>query len=198
MKNKLSIFHLMLLTLCLVSTKTANAADWRFPVGLGVVSGFYDVQDLYEDNLEAEGYQTDSVQGLPLGIVFRPNVEFENGLGLGIDMGPFMMIMGDSSFYNLPVNANMRYTFIPRANISPYVRVGLMTNLSGGDYVEGNELGLSASIGIEFFRKKVVGMGIDLTYNTADIEFEKKSVFGPDTMEKINPSEFTLAFFAVF
>lgn len=56
---------LIIITLCLLSTGRATAADWRFPVGVGIIIGFSDIKNLYEDNLQAEGDETEPILFLP-------------------------------------------------------------------------------------------------------------------------------------
>lgn len=172
--KKTSYFVLcMLLMLVGFFIKPTYAADWRFPVGLTYINGFGDVVDIYEDNLKAEGYIVDTSWEFPVGISFQPYVQLDNGVRFGAGVGPIAFIAGDASFYDIPVNINAGYIFFPSANISPYVRGGLMCHIAGGDYVEGRSIGLFGGIGVEFSRKESVSFGVELSYDTSEIEFEK-------------------------
>jgi len=158
--------------------QTANAAEWCFPVGLTGITGFGDVVDLHKENLEAKGYIVDSSTYLPVGITFQPYVQFENGLRLGGGLGPFALILIDSpgtadgessNFYDLPVNLNIGYTFLPESNISPYIKAGGLYHFAGGDYVEDISPGFFGAAGIEFFRKNMVSLGLEIAYDTSTI-----------------------------
>lgn len=183
--------------LFLVMTSSARAADWRFPVGLSLISGMQDITDLYESNLKAENPYADvqSADSIPMGISFTPYIQTDFGLGLGGMVGPVMMIIGDASFFNLPVGVDARYIFIPDASMSPYVRAGFKYNLAGGDYVESSTPGLLAGVGLEFMRTRRVGFGFELAYDTSEIEFE--DVAHRNTT-KIKPVALTLSGFAIF
>ena len=173
--KKISYFFVLLMVVGFF-IKPTYAADWRFPVGLTYINDFGDVVDIYEDNLEAEGYIVDTSWEFPVGISFQPYVQLDNGFRFGAGIGPTIAFIGDdASFYDIPINVNAGYIFFPSANISPYVRGGLMYHIAGGDYVEGTSLGLFGGIGVEFSRKENVSFGIELSYDTSEIEFEKYS-----------------------
>ena len=195
MKKKALFVSIQLVMVILFVTGSAKAADWRFPVGLTYISGFGDVHDIYEDNLEAEGYDVYDSAYWPVGLSFHPYVEFDIGVRIGAGIGPFMLIFGDVSHLDVPVNLNGGFTFIPSANTSPYVRAGVMHHLASGDYVEGSSPGFFWGVGIEFFRQKRVGFGIEIAFDTSEIELER--VRYNDT-EDIKPCELMVSIFAVF
>lgn len=85
-----------------VGIGSAQADEWRSPVGVTYVSGIGDIVDQYEDNLHADGFTTESADGVPVGISFQPYYEFDSGLGMGIGIGPVMAIFGDVDFFNIP------------------------------------------------------------------------------------------------
>jgi len=139
MKKRVLFVCIQSVMVILFATGSAKAADWRFPLGFTYVSGFEDVVDNYEDNLEAEGYYVETVDYWPVGISFHPYVQFDNGFGVGAGIGPTMIIYGDADFFDIPIGLDVRYTFIPTASISPYVRIGGRNHLASGDYVEGTK-----------------------------------------------------------
>ena len=195
MKKKDFVFCIKLLLPILFVSSSAMAADWRFPVGMTYISAFEDVVDIYEDNLEAEDYVVYDTGYWPVGLSFQPYVQFDNGLRIGAGIGPSMIIVGDVSHWDIPINLNGGYTFVPSANISPYVRAGVMYHLAGGDYVEGGTPGFCGGVGIEFLRHKVVGFGIELSYDTSEIELERVRY---DDTEDVRPCELMFSIFAVF
>ena len=160
MKPRGLSFCIQLIVVILFAISPAMAADWRFPLGLTYPSGLEDVVDIYDDNLEAEGYSVDWDR-YPIGISFHPYVQFDSGFGIGGSVGPIMLILSDedADFFAVPVGLDARYTFIPGASISPYIRVGGRTHLASGDYVEGTTPGFFAAIGLEFLRNRRVSIG---------------------------------------
>lgn len=173
----------------------AKAADWRFPVGLTYVSGFGDVVDIYEDNLVAEGYRVYDTGNIPVGLSFQPYVQFDSGLGVGVGIGPISAIIGDASFVDFPLGLDVRYAFVPSANVSPYARAGVRYHFASGDYVKGSTPGFLGGIGVEFARKKPVGFGFEISYDSAEIEIERVRT---NSTENIRPYGLTVSIFAVF
>jgi outer membrane protein W len=102
----------------------------------------------------------------------------------------------DADFFSVPVNTNLRYSFLPKKNISPYVRAGVSYNIASGDYVESSKVGFLGALGIEFSRKKAVGWGFEVGYDSSEIEFEDFTL-GRDTID-IKPIEWWACVFVVF
>ena len=170
------VFCIQLLMVMLFFSNSAKAADWRFPVGLTYISGFGDVVDIYKGNLEAEGYSVSETSYIPVGLSFQPYVQLDNGLGIGAGIGPFSMIISNvASFFDVPVNLDLRYVFLHDGKTSPYVRAGVKQHFASGDYVNGSTPGFFGGIGIEFARKKRVGFGMEVAYDSSEIELEKKT-----------------------
>ena len=165
---------------CICSSAYAEG-EWHFPVGLSYFSGVSDIGDLFEDNIESQSTYNTIIEAdvtvIPVGITFRPYYEFDSGVGIGMDFGPIMFLYSDQEyiddvdFFNLPVIATCRYAFNSDGDVSPYVRAGVSYNISSGDYKEGSDPGLFAAVGIEFMRKKAVNMGIEVAYDSSEIEF---------------------------
>ena len=202
MKKRGLVFCIQLLMVTLFLTGSAKGADWRFPLGLTYVSGFEDVIDIYEGNMEAEGYYVYSADYWPVGISFHPYAEFDSGFGVGFGIGPLIAIMGDREFFDIPIGLDFRYTFIPTANTTPYIRAGGRYHSASGDYVKGTTPGFFGGIGIEFLRGKRVNMGIEISYDASEIELEKKERRGyysyTSTTEKVQPCGLMLSIFVIF
>jgi len=179
-----TVIHLFLILLLISST--AYATDWRFPVGVSYVGNFNKVVDIHEDNLEAEGFEVDTTWQFPFGLTFQPYVEFDFGLGMGL--GPMMIIVTseEADFFNLPINVNARYSFIPKNNISPYVRAGASYNIASGDYVDSSKIGFLGAVGVEFSRKSAVGYGFEVGYDSSEIEFDDFKKGGTKDIKPIN------------
>jgi len=194
---------LQFVVVLLFASGSSNAAEWRFPLGLTYMSGFKDVVDLYKNNMEARGYYVDTSWAVPVGLTFQPYVQFENGLGIGAGVGPFMFITTTAGydFYAVPVNVNARFTFLPKANISPYIRAGGSYHIAGGDFVKQSNPGFLGGLGIEFFRTKRVGLGLEASYDSSEITFEKDKKVGftyTKGEENIKPSSFMFTIFIIF
>jgi hypothetical protein len=210
MKKFILIFCAMLITGAFFSS-SIDAADWRFPVGLTYIDNIGEVVDLYVDNLEAEGYEVETSYEGSVGISFNPYVQLDNGIRIGTGIGPIAVIAGDADYFDFPVQLNGGYVFLPKSNISPYIRGGAMYHIAGGDYVEGSTPGLFGGVGIEFFRNKPVGFGIEVGYDSSEVEFEKNrctnvsrrtgnclNYVKEDETEDIKPIGLMISIFAVF
>lgn len=209
MKQLRAFFRLVgciaLVIMCLVVGMRGSAeAEWRFPVGLTGVTGYGDVVDLYEENLEAAGYTAEDSWNVPVGIAFNPYYEFGSGFRIGTGLGPmsYLMTAGASEnvyFFNVPINANIGFTLFPKSSVAPYVRAGVMYHLAAGDYVDGTSPGLFGGVGIEFMRNRKVALGLEVAVDTSEIDFEKHyRNSNRVTIESIKPYEVMISIFAAF
>jgi hypothetical protein len=199
MKKNITVSLMAFLILLTVSS-SAIAADWRFPFGVTYVGNFNKVVDIYKDNLEAEGYTVSTDFAVPVGLTFQPYVEFDMGIGIGMGFGPLMYIKTDmdEDFFNVPVNLNLRYSFFPKSDISPYVRGGVSYNIASGDYVDKSKPGPFGAVGVEFLRKKPVGFGFEVGYDGSKIEFDDFNSFSTEGTKDIKPIGFFASIFAIF
>jgi hypothetical protein len=188
----------VVLAVLLLGFESAAAGQWRFPVGLTYISGVGDIVDQYEDNLQAEGYSTDSVEGIPVGISLQPYYEYDSGLGIGFGFGPLMLIIGDVDFLNVPVNVCLRYALMSKSSTSVFFRAGMATNLVSGDYVEDSQIGLLGAVGVEFMRNRAVSVGIEIGFNSSTIELEDHTASNPNDTKEFEPTGFTASVYAVF
>lgn len=199
-ENWMVLFILVLV----VGISTQAKAEWRFPVGLTGVTGYGDVVDLYEDNLEAQGYITEESWNVPVGISFQPYYEFNSGFRIGTGFGPMSYLVtsgtdDDVYFFNAPINANIGFTLFPKGSVAPYVRAGVIYHLAAGDYVEDVSPGFFAGIGVEFMRNRKVSLGLEVAIDTSEIEFERySSSSSAITYEDIKPYDVMISIFAAF
>jgi len=195
LKKSIGSFLMMVFILCIFSN-SVQAGRWRLPVGLAYVNGLEEIVDLYEDNLEAEGYIVDTSVVFPVGITFQPYFEFDNGFGLGLGVGPIMYIDGDvADFVNVPINADVRYLFLNKGSTAPYLRAGVRTNVASGEYVESSSPGFIGGFGIEFLRDKRVNMGIEILYDSSEIEF---TYLPENSTKEIKPNEIVFSVYVIF
>lgn len=168
-----------------VRTKSVQKADrkgdWRFPIGLTYANGMRDMADFVEDNIG------DTDLFVPVGLSSAPYYEFAHGSRIGFDLGPATIITvekqyGDDSdtlYWGVPVALTYGFTFVPRASVSPYARVGFKYHIAGGDWLDKSSPGVFVAAGVEFLRKKAVGVGFEIGYDGSEVEFEDGSEFTP-------------------
>jgi hypothetical protein len=196
MKKHLLVLLSLLASGLLLTTTTATAGEWRIPVGLSYMGGAADFLNQVEDNLEAEGFTTDTFIW-PVGVTAQPYYEFDSGLGIGFGAGPALFVQGDADAFLLPVNASLRYAILPWAKVTPYVRAGVSQTFASGDYIEGSSPGYVVAFGAELLRHKTVGIGFEIGYDNSVVEMEDLEE-GPDETEDINPVGLIISVQAIF
>lgn len=169
-----------------------DMSEWRFPVGLSYISGFADVVSYYEDHGygESSGY-------IPIGLSFAPYYQFDHGSRLGFDLGPAAMIIGDATYWDVPVGVSFGFNFMPHASVSPYARFGVRYHIAGGDDVDSSTPGLFGGFGVEFLRTKMVGVQAEIGYDSSEVSFGSDNWFHSDK-EKITTGGVTVSVRAVF
>lgn len=191
-----------LLTVLLASAvlpANSYAGGFKFPVGLTYTSGAQEVMDGLRIN---QPITDDAV--IPVGISFMPYYELDMGLSFGASLGPssLILIQESSSFgtsdelnFIIPVGGFVRYTLLRDKNVSPYVRAGVTYNIVGGDYIESGDIGVLGAVGVEFWRNKAVGMGLEVGYSTSDVTIKA----GPRGGERsADYGQLTVSIMAVF
>jgi len=108
-------------------------------------------------------------------------------------VGPTAFFVVDEKFYGdyytddtkfsyiIPVGADLRYTLFNDRNVSPYVKVGFRYPIAGGDNLSSSssEIGVYGAVGVELWRTKTVGMGLEVGYDTSKVTLK-----GPTGVEK--------------
>ncbi|MEI6971349.1 MAG: hypothetical protein WCL44_07490 [bacterium] len=151
-----------------------SMAQWRFGIGISYISGFADVIDYYESkpNMESLG------GSVPIGLALAPYYQFDHGSRIGVDLGPFAMVLGDVSYWDVPVALSYGFSFVPHGSVSPYVRVGVKHHFVGGDDVDKSTPGGFAAFGMEFMRKKFVAVQIEAGYDASEVTFSSTEYDG--------------------
>lgn len=174
-------------------TAPEPSSSVKFQFGLNYIGGFSNLIDVYEEY----GYESD--YEVPFGLNFMVRQEFSSGLGWDINIGPVILIEveydeDDDSEMNwlIPLEGDVRYTFIPEANASLYVRGGIRALIASGDDFDSDGVGFGAGVGVEFNRNRAVSYGIEASYNSARVKFNN---YGEDT---VKPYEFCVAFYTAF
>ena len=188
--KKIRILMLTGLLIIMIAA-SARAGDIKLPVGPTFISGFLKVSALYEDNFGG----TVSF-AIPIGASFHPYYQFDFGLRIGGGIGPISAILGDRTYWNVPLNVHVGYTFTPRANASPYLKTGVMLHVGGGDYVEGRSIGFLAALGMEFNRRRMISFGFEIAYETAKVTFDDFSEASGTS--DLGPNELMISLFVIF
>ena len=157
----------------LLSASAVEAGEWNVGLGPSYVSGIEDVLDLYEFNMERDGYsEVDVDMLLPVGIAFSADYQWASGVRVDLGLGPVFFIAGDADHFEMPISSTVGYTFFPNSTVSPYIRAGLVHHLVSGDYDINSDPGLLAAAGIEFARDSVVKFTLEVATDQSEVEFE--------------------------
>jgi len=198
-----------LLVVFLLLSSGAQAGDWRFGAGINYVSGLSDVTDRFEKNYRNEYLVTefDDLE-IPIGLTFRTLFQADNGLRADFGVGPTAFIFvscdgacEDRSYLDFPVSATIGYTFANSSSIAPYVRVGGVYHLAGGDYVDSSTPGIYAAAGVEFTRDRFIMWGFEVSIDTSEVDFEIIEPFSgtfQGRTESINTSDVVATVFMMF
>lgn len=153
------------------------AGEWQFAPGVTYVSGISDLNDIYEENEEEDGYSDVEITSVPLGIGFFSHYQFDSGIRLGYGLGPLFVMSGDLSHTELPLYATVGFTFFPSSSLSPYVFGGYAMHYVDGDYVVDDHQfsGAVYGVGIEFARNRTVSYLIEIARDTTEVDVETYS-----------------------
>ena len=84
------------------------------------------------------------------------------------------------------------------SNISPYVRAGGKYNMASGEYVESSSIGFFGGVGIEFSRTSKPSWGLEVAYDTSEIELKKYKTTSSFNKEKVKPGDLLVSVFMIF
>jgi hypothetical protein len=156
--------------LALVWMPSAGAIEWElveWRAGLAYASGIGDVTDLYEENLRIEGFDAEVDLKFPLGLTGAVRYDWPSGIRGDIGLGPMFFIGGDIDHFELPLSVTVGYNFLPDANVSPYVRGGLIHHIASGDYYSSSDPGLFAAAGLDFTH-----FSLEVALDRSEVEFD--------------------------
>jgi preprotein translocase subunit Sec61beta len=139
--------------------------EWR--IGVAYATGLSDVADLHEDNLNASGLEADVDLKVPLGLAGGVTYDWPSGMRFDLTLGPTFFIGGDVSHSELPLGATIGYNFMREADISPFVRAGIVQHFASGDYETGSSPGLVVAAGVDFQR-----VTIEVAFDDSEVDFE--------------------------
>jgi hypothetical protein len=194
-------------------TATSQAADqgiqFKFPIGFSFVNGAYDVNSKLKSSFTENGYTVTDDFVWPIGLTFNPRVEFPFGLGLGAVVGPTeFMVVGKNHFggstswsdttelnYIIPVGGYAQFNFFKDRPVSPFIRAGVRYPITGGDNFSSGKAGPFGTVGVEFYRNKKVGFGVEAGYDASEVQVNA-NVGGAN--KKATPIGFNAGIFVLF
>lgn len=145
----------------------ATAGDMRTGVRFTYLQSIQDITDWHDDNIN----NSEMDASIPAALSVSPAYEFDCGLLLWAEFGPAFLIIGDIEYWSVPVGAGVGFSFLPHANISPYVKTGVRYPIAGGDYVDSSSAGLVVATGVEFFKQRMVGLVVEVGYDASKVSF---------------------------
>jgi hypothetical protein len=175
---------LFLVAATIAAIQPAEALEWR--LGVAYASDVKHVADLYEDNLEVEGFDAEVDLKFPLGVAAGVMYDWQSGVRGDFALGPAFFIGGEVDHFEMPVSVTVGYNFFRTADISPYVRAGLVYHVASGDFYSSSSPGLLAAGGLDFER-----FSIEVSVDTSEVEFDTFSCNAAQTACRPATTEFS-------
>jgi len=175
---------------------------FQFKLKISYVPAFEDLMDAIESDIErVEDSVIDDSWFFPVGISLYPRYQWDMGLYLGGGVGPLMFIFAsgfedDYFHWQVPVSLYLGYMLFDDGPVSVYVQAGPSYHIAGGDFYDGSNVGLTASVGVEFFRSSHFAMGIEGTYDGAEVKIGDEDIGLRDATVKA--AEYSVGLFFVF
>lgn len=170
-----TITLLIIITLSLYPQFVA-ADQWRYPFGVSYMMSFQKIADNIEQNLIATKSTETDPGAYPFGISFQPYLQFDNGMRIGMGVGPCMYTLGNSHYLDLPISVNAGYSFNLSSATAPYFRFGIIQHIITSDYFLSTYPGFIGALGIEFFRNQRVSLGLEILYDNTTIKMETRRI----------------------
>lgn len=188
MNKKLKVFYIvitaMLLTPLLSYSQNSQKTKSQWTFGLNYISGFSDLIDCYEEIGYTFSYE------MPVGMNIAFSQEYSSGLGWELNLGPMILVFGDTDGAIIPIDLTAKYYFNTTFNTSPYIQAGGSYSFVSGNELENGSVGFKGAVGIVFNRLKNTQYGFQVAYNSTSVEFLQ--------YKEIKPYEFTISLFVSF
>jgi outer membrane protein W len=191
-------------------TWSAHAGQLFLPVGLSYSYGSQQLTDKLADFYRSDGYSVDQTS-VPIGLSLNPFYEWDNGLGVGVSVGPLAFLTVDVDTYSgssstdtdklsyvVPVGGFVRYTLFRHKTFSPYVRVGVRYPFAGGDNLESSTVGPFGMVGVDIWRNQKVGLSVEVGYDASHVNVKYTTGTGNTLSDKVPYSGFTATLSVLF
>jgi hypothetical protein len=168
--------------------KPATAMEGDFDIGLVYVNGFTKASDAVKNYYQENDYSVSRRWNVPVGLQLSGSLQWDvnDTLSLGpeLRLGPMMYMetttiggsLGSGTIFMFPVTGSARCTFLPKAKVSPFLRAGVSYIAATGDLVGDSRVGFEGAVGLEFFRNRLGGFGLEGGYNTAQVNIAGQDV----------------------
>mgnify|MGYP003897904135 CR=1 FL=1 len=164
-------------------------------MGYSFLSNVYELKDSYK-HLSKDAGDDNSIYNPSISLSFQPYYQFQNGFRAGAGIGPLVLLIGDASHVQVPVNMTLGYSFFMDSKISPYVRTGISYPIASGDYYADSSPGFFGGMGIEIPNTEPIHMGFEVAYDASGIKLDQAS--DQSSSEKIKTGEVMLFIYADF
>jgi hypothetical protein len=190
--------------------QSVQAGQFFFPVGLSYSYGSQQATDKLADFYSNDGFSVDKTS-VPIGLSFNPFYEWDNGLGVGLSLGPTAFLVVDEDInsgsthtdttrfsYAVPFGGFVRYTLFRDKTVSPYVRVGVKYPFAGGDNLEAANVGPFGVVGVDLWRNHKVGMCVEVGYDASQVRVKYTTTAGNSLSDKVTFAGFTATLSVLF
>lgn len=149
---------------------TAHAATFDHALGLSYVTGVGDVGDFYDDEASLD------VTTWPVGLTYRFVVNLDIGVRVDLGVGPIVLMLGDSDYWDVPLQATVGYSLFPHHTFRPYLRGGVSYHVMDGDLVDSKAgAGLLGAVGVEIGRRGRGSFFAEVSLDTAEATFRHEN-----------------------
>ena len=93
--------------------------------------------------------------------------DWASGIRGDVTLGPVFFIGGDVDHFEMPLAVTVGYNFWRTADISPYVRAGVVYHFASGDFYSSSTPGVLAAAGLDFER-----FSLEVAVDTSEVEFD--------------------------
>jgi hypothetical protein len=193
--KKFYLVFVIIVLFAIPAVISAEPGAWRFALGYSFLSNVYELRDSYK-HLSKDAGNGNNIYNTSIRVCFQPYYQFQSGFRAGAGLGPLVLLTGDATFVQIPVNITMGYSFFLDAKISPYIRAGLSYPVASGSYYAGSVPGFFSGMGIEILNTEPIHIGFEAAYDASEIKLDRAS--DQSSHEKIKTGEVMLYIYADF
>jgi hypothetical protein len=193
--KKFYFFFFIIIFFSIPAAGSADPGSWRFALGYSFLSNVNELKDSYK-HLSKDAGDDNSIYNTSFSICFQPYYQFQNGFRAGAGIGPLILLTGDATHVQVPVNMTLGYSFFMDSKISPYVRSGISYPIASGDYYADSLPGFFGGVGFEILNTKPLHIGFEAAYDASEILLDRSS--DQSSSEKIKTGEVMLFIYADF
>jgi hypothetical protein len=164
----------ILIVIWLPAHAAAESEVWRYALGYTYLSNVEEIKDSYK-HLSKDAGNGNDIYNTSISLCFQPYYQFQNGIRAGSGIGPVILLTGDATHVQVPVNMTLGYSFFMDSEISSYARVGISYHVASGDYYADSSPGFFGCIGIVFFNTESVHLGLETAYDASEIKLDHAS-----------------------